>query len=100
MFLVFCFPGCSYTVVPASLYLGFSASVIWIRQVSLLALDSLLNFSNFPFHAMSILLLQPCYRVPISLPLHEIMLKIQTCMKEQLLAALMESSGDCSPAIR
>lgn len=37
MFQFFCYPGCRYTMVPASLYLGFAASIIWVGEVLLLA---------------------------------------------------------------
>lgn len=35
---------CRYTMVPASLYMGFAASIIWVGQVQVHVLDLLIQF--------------------------------------------------------
>lgn len=35
---------CRYTMVPASLYMGFAASIIWVGQVQVHVLDFLIQF--------------------------------------------------------
>lgn len=92
-----------YTMVPASLYLGFAASIIWVAEVRV----HLLIWFNYPvtpvlevinFH--STLTLFWAVRGHILLPLHAVMHMIATCMKELWLVNLMENSGECLPVIR
>lgn len=72
-------------MVPASLYLGFAASIIWVAEVRV----HLLIWFNSPvtpvlevinFH--STLTLFWAVRGHILLPLHAVMHMIATCMKE------------------
>lgn len=75
----------------------------WAGVVTCLELFvDLLNFP-IPCNVNSISLslsLSHRYREPISLALHEVMLKITICMKELWLVVSMESSGDFLPATR
>lgn len=94
---------CRYTMVPASLYLGFAASIIWVAEVWV----HLLIWFNYPvtpvlevIKFLSSLTLFWTVRGHILLPLHAVMHMISTCMKELCLVNLMENFGECLPVIR
>lgn len=73
-------------MVPASVYLGFSASIIWVGQVKFHASDFYVSLYITPIVCSarrSFLTFIWPIRVRISLPLPAVMQKIATYMKGQ-----------------
>ena len=83
-------------MVPASLYLGFTASIIWVGQVIIL-----LSNKVFSTHLclVNVHTRSQC-RAHILLLLPSVMQETTICPTVQLQEALMENSGVCSLAHR